>query len=47
MWHSGTWFCGGRGSNGLMVKLDFRGLFLPKQFYDSKLLLADLENIVK
>ena len=36
MWHLGTWFSGGVGSARLAVGLgDLKGLFQPKQFYDS------------
>ena len=36
MWCLGTWFTGGLGSAQLTVGLDdLKGLFQPKQFYDS------------
>ena len=36
MWCLGTWFSGGLGSARLKVGLDdLKGLFQPKQFYDS------------
>ena len=36
MWHLGTWFSGGLGSGRFTVGLDdLKGLFQPKQFYDS------------
>ena len=38
MWCLGTWLSGGLGSVRLTVGLDdLKGLFQPKQFYDSKL----------
>jgi len=42
---SGTWFSGGLGSARLMVGLDdLKGLFHPKWFYDSVILLSGQER---
>lgn len=39
MWYLGTWVSGGLVSARLTVALnDFKGLFLPKQFYDPMIL---------
>jgi len=35
VWCLATWFSGGLGSARLMIRLDLKGLFQPKRFYDS------------
>lgn len=44
VWHLGTGFSGGLDCFGLVVGLNDRGLFQPKQFHDSVLLECENRN---